>query len=146
MQVPSTIDLPPDLYERVHRMAQHRHRPVPELIADALDLAEENDNTDSYAGSINWAEPDEAVEREQMAYRTLHSHLWATYPNQYVAVFDGVLIDHDSDGAALSERIEQRYPEQFVLIRRVEQSAERVLYFRSPKIMRHRSNSWSRCT
>ena len=143
MQVPSTIDLPPDLYERVHRMAQHRHRPVPELIADALDLAEENDNTDSYAGSINWAEPDEAVEREQMAYRSLHSHLWATYPNQYVAVFDGVLIDHDSDGAALSERIEQRYPEQFGLIRRVEQPAERVLYFRSPKIMMHRSNSWS---
>ena len=116
-------------------MAQHRHLPVSELIADALDLAEENDNTDSYAGSINWAEPDEAVEREQRAYRSLHSHLWATYPNHYGAIFDGVLIDHDSDGAALSERIEQRYPEQFVLIRRVEQSAERTLYFRSPTII-----------
>lgn len=135
MQAQSTIDLPPDLYERVHRMAQHRHQPVPELIADALDLAEEIDTTDSYAEVINWSEPDEAVEREQTAYRLLHSSLLATYPNQYVAVFNGIVIDHDRDGAVLSTRIEQQYPDQFVLIRRVEQSTERVLYFRSPKII-----------
>ena len=63
MQAPSTIDLPPDLYDRVHRMARHRHQPVPELIADALDLTEENDTATAHSESINWAEPDEAVER-----------------------------------------------------------------------------------
>lgn len=40
MQAQSTINLPPDLYKRVHRMAQYRHQPVPELIAVALDLKE----------------------------------------------------------------------------------------------------------
>lgn len=79
---------------------------------------------------------DEAVTREQMAYHSLHSHLWAAYPNQYVAIFDGTLVDYDSDGAALSERVEQSYPDQFVLIRRVEQTPERILYFRSPKLIR----------
>ena len=141
MQAQSAIDLPPDLYERVHRMALHRHQPVPELIADALDLTEENDTANAHNESINWAEPDEAVEREQTDYRALHSHLWATYPNHYVAIFDGVLIDHDRDGAALSERIEQRYPDQFVLIRRVEQSTERTLYFRSPTIINTRKSA-----
>lgn len=135
MQAQSTIDLPPDLYERVHRMAQYRRQPVPELIADALDLAEEIAAIDSYTKVTNWSEPDEAVEREQAAYRLLHSSLWTTYPNQYVAVFNGTVIDHDRDGAALSTRMEQQYPDQFVLIRRVEQSTERVLYFRSPKIV-----------
>ena len=135
MTAPAIVELPAALYDRVQRLAQRRQQAIPELIAEALDFAEEN-AVDFDPTALDWAEPDEAVNDEQAAYHRLHPHLWATYPNHYVAILGGLLVDHDINGAALSERIEQLYPDQFVLIRRVEQAPERILYFRSPRLER----------
>jgi hypothetical protein len=76
---------------------------------------------------------DNEVEREKAAYFALHQVLWQKYPGQHVAIYNGELVDHDTDGVALSKRVYQRYPDQFVLIRQVEQEPDRVLYFRSPR-------------
>ena len=76
---------------------------------------------------------DPAVDRELAAYQQLHSVLWQRYPNQHVAIHDGQLVDHDTDGVALSLRIYQHYPDQFVLLRQVEEQAETLLRVRSPR-------------
>jgi len=45
------------------------------------------------------------------------------------------MIDHDGDGVALSSRINNPYPDQFVLMRQAESEPERVLYFQSPRFV-----------
>jgi hypothetical protein len=84
-------------------------------------------------GVIDLTEPDEAVRDEITAYHALHPMLWAQYPKQHVAIHGGQLLDHDENKVALRRRINQSYPNQFVLVRQVEREPERVLYFRSPR-------------
>jgi hypothetical protein len=59
---------------------------------------------------------DEAVERERAAFIALHPMLLATYPGEEVAIYGGQVVDHDKDGVALSSRIYQRFPHEFVWI------------------------------
>ena len=84
---------------------------------------------------------EDSVEREQQAYRSMHQSLWNNYPQEHVAIYDGQLIDHDTDGTALSQRIYERYPDDFVLIRRVEPQPERILRFRSPRFIQEPSEN-----
>jgi len=76
-----------------------------------------------------------AIDPEVAAYYALHPMLWKMYPHQYVALHQGKLVDHDTDGFALSLRIYQHYPNQFVLIRQVEEQVETILHIRSPRLV-----------
>ena len=125
------LDLPDKVYERAQHLAQARQQAVNELLAEVLDDALALASADEEF--IDLSEPDEAVERERAAYLKMHAWLWQNYPNQHVAIYGGRLIDHDVDGALLSQRIDEQYPNEFVLIRQVEIEPERVLVFRSPR-------------
>jgi hypothetical protein len=57
---------------------------------------------------------DKAVVREREAFISLHPALLLQYPNEYVAIYQGQLVDHDPDGLALSLRVHQRFPDEFV--------------------------------
>lgn len=59
---------------------------------------------------------DEAVEREREAFIALHPMLLVKYPGEEVAIYGGQVVDHDKDGVALSSRIYQRFPNEFVWI------------------------------
>jgi hypothetical protein len=61
------------------------------------------------------------------------------YLEKYVAVFKGKVIDHDKDVVTLSRRINDRLPDEVVLIRRVEPTEERILNMRSPRFLNHSS-------
>lgn len=74
-----------------------------------------------------------AMLREVEAYYRLHPELRQKYRDQYVAIFQGKLVDHDSDPEALLERVLDQFPDQVVLQRKVEESPEVVLRFRSPR-------------
>ncbi len=56
------------------------------------------------------------------------------YAGQYVAVFQGEVLDHDSDRLALAQRIRARYPEMPVLITAAEARAPREFQVRSPRL------------
>ena len=73
--------------------------------------------------------------REAEAYRQMHPELVDRYMGQYVAIFQGRMVDHDQDAEALSERIRVRLPDQVVLQRRVETIPEVILHFRSPRFV-----------
>lgn len=74
------------------------------------------------------------IQREENAFRAMHAELRAAYPDQYVAVYRGQVVDHDPDQLALFRRVEERYPDAPVLIRQVTPEPEEVYTFRSPRV------------
>lgn len=121
------LTIPDEIYEQAERLAVARDRNLVEVLVEAIDLGPEL--TDMALPE----EPDETIEREKAAYFRLHAELWQKYPGEHVAVYGGELVDHDTDGVALSLRIYERFPGEFVLIRQVEPEPDQVLYFRSPR-------------
>ena len=78
-------------------------------------------------------ELEQIVDAEIAAYHRLHPTLLAEYAGEFVAIAEEKLVDHDVDKLALYRRIQTRYPEQFVLVRRVDRAPEPELHVRSPR-------------
>jgi hypothetical protein len=76
---------------------------------------------------------DEAVVREREAFISLHPTLLLQYPNEYVAIYQGQLVDHDPDGLALSLRVHQRFQDEFVWIAPLKAQALEEWVMRSPR-------------
>lgn len=76
------------------------------------------------------------MEKEVAAFEKLHAELVEHYLGEYVAVYQGQVVDHDRDQIALADRIEMAYPHKVVLIRQVQQQLPPPLHFRSPRFVR----------
>ena len=129
------ILLPDTLLARLCQVAQQDELSLPLLFEQMLDLYSHNriqreDQGDSDAVETDQFDP---IDREVAAFEELHASLLQRYANQYVAIYQGKLIDHDSDKLALFQRIEENYPNEFVLMRPVQEQPEREFYFRSPR-------------
>jgi len=74
------------------------------------------------------------MEQNVEAYKAMHGELVERYLEQYVAICDGQLIDHDLDPVALLQRVRDRHPDQVILRRKVELTPERELGVRHPRI------------
>jgi hypothetical protein len=120
------LTIPDEVYRWAERQAVASGQDVADVLVEAIhpDTAVDDEEL-TY-------EPNEAVEREEQAYQRLHSLLWQKYPDQHVAIYGGELVDHDPDGVALSLRIYQRFPDEFVLITQVEADPDRPLQMCSP--------------
>jgi hypothetical protein len=59
----------------------------------------------------------------------------AQYAGGYVAIYNGQLVDHDTDYGALFERIDDRYPDTFVWLTRVGDESMGTIRFRSPRFV-----------
>lgn len=122
-----TLEIPAELYERIERLAAVRETPVAYLLEDALALVEDQPEIDA---------DDAKMDLEEAAYESMHPELFEKYAGQYVAVYKGELIDFDSNESALYNRIDQRYPDDVVLMKKVEKSPDKIYYFRSPRFVR----------
>jgi len=135
MAMKITLSLDETVYERAKLLAQLQRQDVAKALAHWLDetlpLAELDDVRQT-------TDDDPDVEREMQAYIALHPQLVQQYRDQYVAVHQGQLVDHDSDYGALLLRIEATYPDQFVWITKVEEQPLRQFVHRSPRITRVR--------
>jgi hypothetical protein len=76
-----------------------------------------------------------AMLQEQAAFQAMLPDLLTRYKDQYVAVYQGQVIDHDADQVALIERLDQSHPEMIVLVKKVATEPERVLRMRSPRLI-----------
>lgn len=123
-----TVSIPQKLYRRVRDLARARNQPVDDVLADVLEQALPADK--SYPNSNE----DDAVEREMRAFIQMHPMLKEKYLGQYVAILNGQLIDVDEDYGALYERIDTKYPDQFVWMAKVEDEPMPTLVFRSPRL------------
>ena len=130
-----TVPLTEQIYKRVSQLAKARQQNIGEAIAEYL--ADTLPAAD--VGGVVRAEYDPAVEREKEAYLQLYPELKGKYKGRYVAIHEGKLVDHDEDYGALFERIDDRYPDEFVWLACVEDEPIGTLVFRSPRFVTEES-------
>jgi len=114
------IGIHPDLAKQIVSVAQERSVTTEVVVEEALR---------SYLRQAEQRQLWNEVE----AFRSMFDELRQRYPDQFVAIYSGKLVDHDPDFQSLHRRIRQRFGRNPVLIRRVENSPERTLNFRSPR-------------
>jgi len=59
------------------------------------------------------------LQRELIAFQAMRATLLARHPDDFVAIYHGRVVDHDSDQKALFKRIDHAYPGDPVLIKQV---------------------------
>lgn len=84
------------------------------------------------------AETERKMAQEIEAFQTMHAQLLAQYPNHYVAIYQGQLVDHDTDQLGLFLRIDEQYPNEVVLIRQVLPKVDPVYTIHSTRFDRGR--------
>lgn len=60
--------------------------------------------------------------------------LWRRYPNEYVAIVNRKVVDHDSDFGALAQRVFAKYGPDPIAIPKVTREEE-VIHIRSPRLV-----------
>ncbi|RIK37430.1 MAG: hypothetical protein DCC55_24350 [Chloroflexi bacterium] len=111
----------------MQQLANMRQQNIDDLVETLVNQAwpDESEEINELAGS------DAAATPEMQTYIALHPVLKEKYFGQYVAIYQGKLIDHDPDHEALYLRIDAQYPDEFVWISRVEEEAIPTLVPRS---------------
>jgi hypothetical protein len=136
MTMKITLSLDETVYERARLLAEQQRQDVAKALVRWLDETLPPVESAGASGGGQDAEDAEnaAVEREMQAYIALHPQLVRQYKHQYVAVYDGRLVDHDADYESLFMRIEDAYPDSFVWLTQVEEHPIDELVFRSPHL------------
>ncbi|MEZ4706548.1 MAG: DUF5678 domain-containing protein [Caldilineaceae bacterium] len=130
MSVQVSITLSDRLSQRVRRLAQQRQEEIMTVIERILE--EGLPETADEAQWVDLSEPDPHVEAEMRAYLALYPHLKERYGGQYVAIYEGQLVDHDADFDILYDRIDGAYPNQFVWISKIGEEPLETFTVRSP--------------
>ena len=120
-----TLTIPDELYRQAQQVARLRERDVAEILAEAIVLEVE----------VAERARETAVDREEMAFQRLHPQLWQQYPGQYVAIYNGQLIDHDRDQITLFQRVKQKHPGEFIWIAPVYEKPIEEYVIRSPRFV-----------
>jgi hypothetical protein len=76
----------------------------------------------------------ETIRKESAAFQKMHPKLLREYEGQYVAIYQGEVVDSDSEQLPLYQRVAQKYPGETFLLKKVTSSPEEVYTIRSPKI------------
>jgi Family of unknown function (DUF5678) len=126
------LDMPDNLYERVQQVAQAEREDAINVVSRLLDGALPPVYSDE--SHQDWYEPNEAVEREMEAYIALHPMLKERYFGKHVAVYQGQLIDVADDADTLYERIDARYPDEFVWMCQVKAEPIDTIYNRTIRL------------
>jgi hypothetical protein len=122
MESGQNLIIPNSLLERARQLAKRQDRQVQEVVAEALEQG---------LPLLETSVIPDVWEQEEEAFRAMHATWREQYAGEYVAVYQGQLVDHDFSFGALLERIEMRYPDQSVLIRPVRAESEIVYNHRS---------------
>lgn len=115
------IDLSPHLLQQVERLAQWQKVTI-ETVAERA--------VSDYLDRLEW----EKLEAEQAAFQAQLPALLATYPDQYVAIHEGQVIDHDVDLRALHSRVYARVGAIPVLLQKVTATPAPDILIRSPRL------------
>jgi hypothetical protein len=63
-----------------------------------------------------WREQNQKIQAEAERFRAKHLELLAQYAGQYIAMRDGIVLDHDAELLALHARIRARYGDEPILM------------------------------
>ena len=129
-----TLTIADETYRRAQRIAQQQQQNVQDVLAEAIRLAEIPNPAEPGPAAI-----EEAIAREITAYQQMHPDLQQTHAGQYVAIYQGKLLDHDTELAQLYHQVFQKFPDEFVLLRRVQSVMIPVYQMRSPRLVPEKS-------
>lgn len=127
MSVQITLTIPDHVYQKLAVRAKSTQRAVADLLLDSALI------------ELNWPElqrdeKHQAMAQEEAAFRRLHAELYTKYPEQFVAFYQGRLVDYDPDQAELLMRVGKQWPTQVVLVTQVLASPEEEYTIRSPRL------------
>lgn len=91
------------LVYQLEQLAEQTAQPVEKVLEAAVA---------SYLDELQRVE----IHAETRAYWELHQEMVELYPNQYVAIYQGKVVDHDPDVSQLEQRIRKRFERLPVLI------------------------------
>ena len=117
------IAIQDDLLESIRKVAEQQGSDVEQLVNDWLrrELALLRERT---------------IAEEAERFRSQHVALLAQYPGEYVALRDGVVLDHGPEINDVYLRIKSGYGDEPILIALVTPQPERQLRVRRPRIIR----------
>lgn len=115
------IDLSPRLLEQIERLAQWQQVTVEAVTERAVS---------DYLDRLEW----EKLQVEMSAFQAQLPTLLAMYPDQYVAIHDGQVIDHDADLRTLHSRVYARMGSIPVLLQKVTADSAPDILIRSPRV------------
>jgi hypothetical protein len=124
MGIQVTLDVPENIYHEVEQIAQETQRAVDDVLEEIV----------IRSFPPLYVSPDRPqMLREVAAFEAMHPVLWEKYPNEYVAVYQGKVVDHDVDQTELITRIDESHPDEVVLIRQVLTQIQKEIVFRNPR-------------
>ncbi|MEZ4663878.1 MAG: hypothetical protein R2911_40615 [Caldilineaceae bacterium] len=131
-----TLKISSSLFTRAKQLAQGQSEQSAAELVDVLDqiLAAAEHGEIELDQQDDEAEDDTALQREMQAYIAMHPQLKKTHYGKHVAIYESRLIDSDGDYDALTRRIDDKYPDQFVWISTVEDEPIKTIVFRSPRL------------
>lgn len=115
----SDIVLKENLREPLAQSAARENRTIDDLVNEAVE---------NYLLEQQRAK----IDQEIVAFEAMYDQLMNHYYNEWVAIHDGQLVDHDADGTALYKRIRAKYGSIAVLLRRVTEDANDDIWLRTP--------------
>lgn len=128
MEYTVSLTLSEDIYRLAEQTAHSTQRTIAQVLAEQL--AQDFQPFPALHVSPHRV----ALQREIEAYHRLHPELVKRLLGDYVAIYQGKLVDWDRSEGALLERKQRDYAGKIVLIRQVTQEVEPELHFRTPRL------------
>ena len=135
------ISLSETTYTTLRRAAERRSQPLEGVVKDALNaflqastVSEEGAGNGSSARTSDWRRA--KIHTEAEAWRSLPAAVRHSYGEDFVAVHNGQVVDHDRDRLSLYRRIRTRFDDVPVLITPAGSAAPREFQLLSPRVER----------
>lgn len=135
------LSLSETTYTTLRQAAQRRSQPIEDLVEDALEAFlqpstsfEQDAGNGSSARTNDWRRA--KIHTEAEAWRSLSTAVHRSYGENFVAVHNGQVVDHDRDRLTLYRRIRERFEGIPVLITPASASSPREFQLLSPRVER----------
>jgi hypothetical protein len=109
-----TITFEPELFQRIEQAAQENHRSITDTLTEAVQ-------------QYLWELDRKKISKETALYHQRYPELRTQYLGKYIAMRDGVVIDHAADFQTLYTRVCARFPNSPALMTRVEEELDKPL-------------------
>jgi predicted transcriptional regulator len=116
-----TITIEPTFQAKLEQIAQSTGKSPEEIVNEAIQEHLERLN-------------EQRLEAEIRAFKQMHANLKTSYFGQFVAVYEGQVVDSVSDFESLFLRVQARFGDAPVLIGQVTNSPIEEWHFRSPRL------------
>ena len=116
----AAVTIPASLLAEASKVAHQEGITVDQLVADALRQRLEQRRRGQF-------------EAEARAFEAMHAHLLKKYRGQFVAIYNGQVVDHDPDKKALYKRVRHRYGRTPVYFQQVTKDVLPTFRQRSPR-------------